>query len=160
MSNDIVTEARNKAGNNFKKGYNCAESIFLTFRELVAPELDTKLVRMVTGFGGGLGHAGCICGALNSAEMIIGLFTGRTGSREDREPGYNAAREFHDLFQEHFGGTCCRVLNPHPFDTPEHLKNCIKITGTTGKLLMEYLIEKNLLKPGNNILTTQPGFLA
>ena len=145
MSNDIVTEARNLAGDNFKKGYNCAESIFLAFRELVAPELDAGLVRMVTGFGGGLGHAGCMCGALSSAEMIIGLFKGRTSNQEDREPSYNAAREFHDLFQERFGGTCCRVLNPYPFETPEHLKNCIKITGNTGKLLMEYLIRKEII---------------
>lgn len=146
MSQDLVLDARNKAGENFRQGYNCAESIFLAFRDLVAPELDAGLVRMFTGFGGGFGHAGCVCGALNAAEMIIGLFKGRTSSQEDREPGYNAAREFHDQFEARFGGTCCRVLNPHPFDTPEHMKNCIKITGNTGKLLMEYLINKGLMK--------------
>lgn len=146
MSQDLVLEARNKAGENFRNGYNCAESIFLAFRDLVAPDLDAGLVKMFTGFGGGLGHAGCICGALTAAEMVIGLFKGRTSNQEDREPGYTAAREFHDRFEERFGGTCCRVLNPHPFDTPEHLKNCIKITGNTGKLLMEYLIQKGLVK--------------
>lgn len=146
MSDDLVMEARNKAGDNFRQGYNCAESIFLAFRELVAPELDAGLVKMFTGFGGGLGHAGCMCGALSAAEMIIGFFKGRTSSREDREPCYEAARDFHDRFEERFGGTCCRVLNTHPFDTPEHLRNCIKITGNTGKLLMEYLVEKGLVK--------------
>lgn len=146
MSQDLVLEARNKAGEYFRQGYNCAESIFLALRDLVAPELDAGLVRMFTGFGGGLGHAGCICGALNSSVAIIGLFRGRISNQEDREPGYNAAHEFHDLFEGRFGGTCCRVLNPNPFDTPEHLKNCLKITGNTGKLLMEYLIEKGLVK--------------
>lgn len=146
MSQDLVLEARNKAGEYFRNGYNCAESIFLAFRDLLAPELDAGLVKMFTGFGGGLGHAGCVCGALTAAEAGIGLFTGRTGNQEDREPGYAAAREFHDRFEERFGGTCCRVLNPHPFDTPEHLKNCIKITGNTGKLLMEYLLQKGLVK--------------
>ncbi|MCL6636107.1 MAG: C-GCAxxG-C-C family protein [Peptococcaceae bacterium] len=146
MSQDLVLEARNKAGDHFRQGYNCAESIFLTFREFVAPEVDAGLVRMFTGLGGGLGHAGCICGALNAAEMMIGLLKGRTSCQEDRQPGYDAAREFHDLFEERFGNTCCRALNPHPFDTPEHLRNCIKITGNTGKLLMEYLIQKGLVK--------------
>lgn len=146
MSQDLVLEARNKAGDYFRQGYNCAESIFLAFRELVAPELDAGLVKMFTGFGGGLGHAGCICGALGSATAVIGLFKGRTSNQENREPGYDAAREFHNLFEERFGGTCCRVLNPHPFDTPEHMKNCIKITGNTGKLLMEYLQQKGLVK--------------
>lgn len=146
MSNDMVTEARNRAGDNFRKGYNCAESVFLAFRELTAPELDPGLVKMFTGLGGGFGHAGCVCGALAAAEMIIGYFKGRTSHEQDREPGYNAAQEFHNLFDERFSGTCCRVLNPHPYDTPEHLKNCIKITGNTGKLLMEYLVQKGLVK--------------
>lgn len=141
---DLVLAARNKAGDNFRRGYNCSESIFLAFRDLVAPELDAGLVKMFTVFGGGLGHAGCICGALSAAEMIISLFTGRTSNEDDREIAYQAAHEFHDLFTERFNGTCCRALNPHPFDTPEHLKNCIKITGNTGKLLMEYLISKGL----------------
>jgi len=146
MGQDLALEVRNKAGDYFRRGFNCAESIFLAFRELVAPELDAGLVRMFTGFGGGLGHAGCVCGALNAAVFMTGLFAGRTDAQEDREPGYNAAREFHDLFVERFDGTCCRTLNPYPYDTPEHLKNCIKITGNTGKLLMEYLIKKGLVR--------------
>lgn len=145
MSQELILAARNKAGDYFRQGYNCSESIFLAFRELVAPELDAGLVKMLTGFGGGLGHAGCMCGALSAAEMVIGLFTGRTSNLEDREISYQAAKEFHDLFYERFGGTCCRALNPYTFDTPDHLKNCIKITGNTGKLLMEYLIQKGLV---------------
>lgn len=146
MSQDLVLEARNKAGDYFRQGYNCAESIFLAHRDLVAPEVDAGLVKMFTGFGGGLGHAGCICGALNAAVTVTGLFKGRTSNTEDREPGYDTARVFHDRFEEKFGGTCCRILNPHPFDTPEHLKNCIKITGNTSKLLMEFLLEKGMVK--------------
>lgn len=146
MSQDLAIEARNKAGEYFRQGHNCAEAIFLTFRDLAAPELDAGMVKMFTGFGGGYGHAGCACGALNSAVAVISLFKGRTSGQEDREPGYSAAKEFHDLFEERFGGTCCRVLNPHPFDTPEHLKNCLKITGNTAKLLMEYLLKKELVK--------------
>ncbi|MCL6561014.1 MAG: C-GCAxxG-C-C family protein [Firmicutes bacterium] len=146
MSQDLVLEARNKAGDNFRQGYNCAESIFLTFRDLVAPELDAGLVKMFTGLGAGFGHAGCACGSLTASAMVIGLFKGRTSVQEDLEPGYEATQRFHDLFEEKFGGTCCRVLNPHPYDTPEHLRNCIKITGNTAKLLMEYLIQKGLVK--------------
>ncbi|MCL6638815.1 MAG: C-GCAxxG-C-C family protein [Firmicutes bacterium] len=146
MSQDRATEARNKAGDYFRRGYNCAESIFLTFREMVAPGLNEDLVKMFTAFGGGYGHAGCSCGALTASEIIVSYFTGRPSCEQDREPAYTAAREFHDRFEERFGGTCCRVLNQHPFDTPEHLRNCIKITGNTGKLLMEYLLQKGLVK--------------
>lgn len=148
MGQDIITEARNKAGGNFKDGYNCAEAVFITFREYLAPEVSPETVKLVTGFGGGLGHAGCMCGALTGAIIALNMVKGRTSHEESRNPAYETAREFHDRFFEKFGSTCCRVLNQHPFDTPEHLKNCLKITGNTGKLLMEFLQEKGMYKAG------------
>lgn len=144
MDNDITIEARNRAGGYFKDGYNCAEAIFLSFREMVTPDVPKEMVRMATGMGGGLGHAGCMCGALTGSAMVLGLLKGRSDKDQDREPAYNLTREFHDRFEGKFGNTCCRSLNPYPFDTTEHLKNCLKITGNTGKLLMEFLVEKGL----------------
>jgi len=141
---ELVIEARNRAGNYFREGYNCAESIFLAFRELLLPQVDRGLVRMTTGFGGGMGHAGCMCGALTASGLVIGFLAGRESHTEDRYRTYDLTRLFHDRFEEKFGVTCCRSLNPHPFDTPEHLRNCLKITGNTAKLLMEYLQEKKL----------------
>lgn len=145
---DLATEMRNRAGNYFREGYNCAEAIFAAFRELVDPDLNPDLVRMFTGFGGGLGHAGCMCGALTGSEAIIGLLAGRKNPAEDRENCYRLSREFHDRFEQKFEATCCRVLNPHPFDTKDHLKHCLKITGNTAKMLTEYLADKKLLPEG------------
>lgn len=147
MENDLATEMRNKAGGNFRNGYNCAESIFDAFRELIEPDLDKNLVRLFTGYGGGLGHAGCMCGALTASAAILGMLKGRTSAEEDREPCYDLAREFHDRFEAKYSVTCCRALNPHPFDSTEHLRHCLKITGNTAKLLTEYLVEKNLVQP-------------
>ena len=141
---DLATEMRNRAGENFRSGYNCSEAIFVAFRELVAPDLNPELVRMFTGYGGGLGHAGCMCGALTGSVAVLGLLAGRVNQDGDREKCYELARNFHDRFEQKFSATCCRVLNPHPFDTKEHLKNCLKITGNTAKLLTEYLNEKNI----------------
>ncbi|HHW43768.1 hypothetical protein GFC01_07850 [Desulfofundulus thermobenzoicus] len=148
MAENLALEARNKAGNYFREGYNCAESIFLTFREMAVPGVERDLVRLTTGLGGGLGHAGCMCGALTASAMILGLLTGRTDHQGDRYRTYDLTRGFHDRFEEKFGATCCRSLNPHPFDTPEHLRNCLKITGNTAKMLMEYLQEKKLIPAG------------
>ncbi len=142
---NLATEMRNRAGENFRNGFNCAEAVFTAFREMAAPELKPELVRMFTGYGGGLGHAGCMCGALTASVAVIGLLAGRTGPDGDREKCYKLARDFHDRFEQKFEATCCRVLNPHPFDTREHLRHCLKITGNTAKLLTEFLIEKGLI---------------
>jgi len=144
---DRNMEARNTAGGYFREGYNCAESIFKTFRPLLAPDIDESVVRLFTGFGGGYGHAGCTCGALAASVAVLGMVKGRVTSRmEDRDPAYEIAKEFHDKFEEKFGATCCRVLNEHPYDSKEHLRTCLKITGNTAKLLSEFLEEKGLYK--------------
>ncbi len=142
----MVIEARSKAGNYFKEGNNCAEAIFLTFREYLMPEMDPKMVKLVTGFGSGIGEAGCMCGALTGSIIALNMVKGRSSKEEDRTCAYDHAREFHDRFIENFGTTCCRALNTNPFESREHLTTCLKITGNTGKLLMEYLLEKELLK--------------
>ena len=144
MNEEMSTLARNKAGNYFKDGYNCAEAIFLAYRDLLFPETDPAIVKMLTGFGSGLGQAGCLCGALTGSVCILNMLTGRTSNQESRDDAYQYAKEFSDRFTEKFGATCCRVLNPYPFETKEHLTNCLKITGNTGKLLMEFIEENNL----------------
>ena len=144
--NDISTAARNAAGQYFKDGYNCSESILRAGSHLLGIQIDEQALRMATGFGGGIGHAGCICGALASSVMLIGLLKGRADATENREEAYALSSEFHRRFQERFGATCCRALNPHEFETREHLVNCVKITGNTAKLLREFIDEKQLAK--------------
>lgn len=141
---DMVLEARNRAGTNFKEGLNCTESIVKAFNEIYNYPMSTDVIKMATGFGGGLGHAGCMCGALTGSIMVLGLFKGRTCPEVNRDPCYEVAKEFHDRFKGEFGVTCCRVLNRFEFDSPEHLRCCLKLTGGTAKLLMEFIQEKAL----------------
>jgi len=147
MNSEMITVARNNSGNYFKEGYNCAEAIFLTFKEILAPEMDSGMVKLVTGFGGGVGESGCMCGALTGSVIALNMIKGRTTNFESREEAYQYAKEFSDRFTEKFGATCCRALNPYPFESREHLVNCLKITGNTGKLLMEFIMEKKLYNP-------------
>lgn len=142
----LILEARNTSGGYFKEGYNCAESIFLTFKDYIAPEMDKDTVKLVTGFGSGLGEAGCMCGALTGSIFAINMAKGRTSKEQSRNEAYDYAKEFHDRFSDKFGATCCRALNPNEFETKEHLTTCLKITGNTGKMLMEFMLEKGIYK--------------
>lgn len=145
MNEERAVEARNKAGNYFKEGYNCAETIFLIYREYLAPEMDSSMVKLMTGFGGGLGHSGCMCGALAGSIAALNMLKGRTTNQESREEAYQLAREFDERFEKKFGASCCRIINPHPFGSQEQKTNCLKVIGNTSKLLMEFLDEKELI---------------
>ncbi|MEG6584886.1 C-GCAxxG-C-C family (seleno)protein [Dendrosporobacter sp. 1207_IL3150] len=146
MGDVIVQSIKQQAGQNFRDGYNCAEAILRAFNENLALGLGDDALKMGAGFGGGMGHAGCVCGALAASIMVLGVLQGRAHKDQNREPAYRASEEFYCKFSEAFGGTCCRLLNLHPFETKEHLRNCLKITGNTADLLMQYIQENGLSK--------------
>ena len=72
---DKATEARNAAGQYFKDGFNCSESVLRATTDILGIPVDEQSLRMTTGFGGGFGHAGCVCGALAAS---VTMFTGHT----------------------------------------------------------------------------------
>ena len=143
-----MSSAVNKCALDYhKEGFNCAESIFLAFRERVAPEVSAETVRMATPFGAGLGNAGCLCGALTGAVMILGLLKGRTTPDVPRREAYTLSNEFHNRFKAKFGATCCRVLKRAASGPDKKGASCAEIISGTDDLLSEFLAEKRLVKP-------------
>ena len=93
----------------YKGGLNCAESTLRCLIEdgVIAP--PPEVVRMMTGFGGGM-QRGTTCGAVVAAVAAIGWATGRTEPGQSREPSAAAVREFLRRFEETFGSLTCREL--------------------------------------------------
>lgn len=139
------TNAQDQATENFKAGFNCAESVVRSFRDLLKLDVSDEALKMASGFGGGLGHAGCMCGALSGATMVLGMLQGRSSTEQNRGPVYSSAQEFHNIFSGQFGATCCRVLNPYEFGSQEQRQTCLKITGTTADLLWKYIVGRQLI---------------
>lgn len=110
------------AKRNFNSGFNCAESVLLA----VTAELDatgrTKehvIPRIATGFGGGIGRNGDVCGALTGGVMAISLVFGRDKPEESREPCYPVVDRFYNDFRSKFGSCKCRELTNLDMKTPE-----------------------------------------
>lgn len=146
MLQESILRVRSIAGDNFRQGFNCAESVFLAFRDVYHLDVDKNLMRIMTGFGGGIGEHGCLCGALSGSIAVIGLLRGRTSAEEDRLSTYKLSRAFSESFESEFGATCCRVIQqPYAHDTKQTAKHCLKVTGNTAQLLMVFLINNNIL---------------
>ena len=136
-----------EVGNNFKQGFNCCEAIVETFRKAAGVDIDDNALRLCSGFGGGIGHARHICGALVGWTMVISTLVGRNHpSEKPLSEIYPVSKEFHDRFEAEFGSTMCKDLMPFEFNTKDHLKNCLKLTNKIGKFLAEFLEEKGLIK--------------
>jgi C_GCAxxG_C_C family probable redox protein len=70
---------------------------------------DELIFKAATGFGGGVGRMGDICGALSGGVMAIGLQYGRT-TKEDQTSGpktYALTEKLYGLFEQEFGSPTC-----------------------------------------------------
>lgn len=59
----------------FENGYNCAQSVFASFKDEMGLDEKTAL-RLSSGFGGGVGGLRSVCGAFSGAVMVLGMLKG------------------------------------------------------------------------------------
>jgi len=99
------------AKNNFKQGYNCAQSVFMTYAGRFGIDNDTAL-KMASSFGGGMGRMREVCGAVSAMFMIAGLAKGYTENDNDEIKGnhYQLIQNLAEKFKERNGTIICREL--------------------------------------------------
>lgn len=116
-------ELADKAVERFLSGYNCAESVLLTGCEMLGIESEIT-PKIATGFGGGIGRQGSVCGALSGAVMALGLKLGRMKAEdtESRERTYAASLQLYKEFEKEFGSAICYELIGCDLTNPEQRK--------------------------------------
>ena len=147
------------AKRNFNSGLNCAESVLLTVKNTLNAKGradDLIIPRIATGFGGGVGRNGDVCGALIGGVMAMGLALGRDKAKESREPCYLAVDRFYNDFRARFGSCKCRELTNANLKTPEgfkayqaevHTDVCVPIVAWAAKRAHDIIKEtKSLVK--------------
>ena len=110
-----------KAVNNFKSGYNCAQSVFLAFAEDFGFDKETAL-KLSSSFGGGMGRLREVCGAISSMFAIAGLKKGYTSPNDDdaKAKHYELIQSLAEKFKSKYGTIICRELLelPEGADSP------------------------------------------
>lgn len=99
------------AEENFRKGYNCAQSVLLAFGDVTG--LDDRTAAILTSsFGGGLGRLRELCGTVSGAAMVLGLVQGYADpdDPEAKTAHYHRVQEFARRFREKNGSIICRDL--------------------------------------------------
>jgi len=94
----------------FEGPNNCAQAVFAPFADHFGLSSETAL-KIATPFGGGMGHAGSICGAVSGGLMAIGLARGTAvGDKAHKDACYSLAADFQARFKEKHGDLTCPVL--------------------------------------------------
>ena len=147
-------ERRKMAMDYFLQGYNCSQSVLLTFSDVI--EADPKMLKIITsGFGGGMGRLREVCGAFSGMVMMAGFISPACNPeiKEERTKNYALVQHFAERFRTENGGSVvCRDLlglskststeSPEPSDrTAEYYKKrpCPDIIGNAAKVVAEYL---------------------
>ncbi len=109
-----------KAKDLFLSGYNCTQSVLLSFADDLkfSKELAQKLA---SGFGGGMGKQQETCGAVTGGIMVLGLLKGEhvNNNEELKAASYGAVKELTRDFVRTFKTTKCRDLIGCDLNTPE-----------------------------------------
>jgi C_GCAxxG_C_C family probable redox protein len=79
------------AEETFASGYNCAQSVFVTYAEQLGLDEETA-AKISSGFGGGM-HLGGTCGVVTGAFMVLGLKFG-----DGKKRTYDKTAEFTEKF--------------------------------------------------------------
>jgi len=139
-----VEQARRQAEEMYRSGqFLCSEAVFLVANEYLGHPVPDEMVRLASGFPVGMGLAGCVCGALGGGVMALGLKYERTQAGAKTPGMFEASKELHDRFVARRHCTCCRVLiKKFTFGSPEHIEQCITITGEVAADVIELLGEK------------------
>lgn len=98
---------KEKALEYFKSGYSCSESIV---QACIDEGLcDSALLPCATTFSAGM-SAGCACGALTAAQMILGYNFGRNNKFNNQVFAREKAAQLVEEFKQRNKITCCRIL--------------------------------------------------
>ena len=100
-----------RARRMFLTGFNCSQSVVVSFCDLFDVDEETAL-RMSASFGGGMGRMREVCGAFSGIIMVLGLFAGQVegSDQEAKKENYRLVQEAADLFRKENGSIICREI--------------------------------------------------
>ena len=90
-----IEERAARAKEFFLSGYNCAQSVFLAYRDFT--NLDEQTAAMVaSSFGGGMGRLREVCGAVSGMSLVVGFLYPNFDptNAQSKKDNYAAGRKF------------------------------------------------------------------
>ena len=136
---------------NFRDGYNCSQAVVLAFSNKYGIE-ETKMLKLSSSFGGGMGRMREVCGAVSGMFMVAGLLYGYDDpkAREEKADHYARIQELAAKFTEINASIVCRELlglsqkkdDPTPSErTEEYYKKrpCEQLVGIAAAIMEDYI---------------------
>lgn len=122
----------------FLAGHHCSEVVFVHIGACLIEDFDVGLMRLATGFGGGIAEEADVCGALAGGVMLIGYLHGRESLSQDQSRYWALAREYRRRFLAQLGSTSCMHFTQGSFN-PENHRKCAGVVICAASILLDLL---------------------
>lgn len=129
-----------KAVENHKKGYNCAQAVACAFCEKMGRD-EKEVFEIMEAFGFGMGTMGT-CGAVSAMAAVVGMTEsdGALDAPKTKKASYKAMKELTGRFIEKNKSVICRELKG--VETKQVLRSCDGCVHDAAEILEEYLEQK------------------
>ena len=110
MKVDVEQRAK-QARELFLAGYNCAQSVFIAYRDVA--QMSEEMAAMVAApFGGGMGRLREVCGAVSGMTMVAGFLSPNSlpNDGENKKRLYSLVQSLAEEFRLENGAIVCREL--------------------------------------------------
>ena len=141
---DELTQKIEKAKELHKQGFNCSQCVAMVFPEI--SNLDEQTVAsLMSGFGGGVGGQGEICGAVSGAVMLEGMR--RAPGKGTKMMTYSNVKDVSERFIKENGSLICRELRGKDEYSSNgnkiNRKPCMQYIEDAIRIYYDYLNEDN-----------------
>lgn len=133
----------------FREGYNCAQTVFGTYHDIVGMSLQNA-VKLASPMGAGFGKLREVCGAACGMTLVLGYLKGYTDSKATTEKKelYKIEQDLMNQFKETMGSYICKEMLglkpgedlPEPAVRDENYyksRPCIKACRTAASLIQK-----------------------
>ena len=148
------TTKPDRAEELFRQGYNCSQTVFATFADVLGLTVE-EATKQASPFGAGFGKLREVCGAVSGMTMVAGHLKGYSDptDSEGKKALYHLIQDMCAEFEKRMGSIICRdLLNIKPGeDLPEpairteeyyQSRPCIKACRVAAEIAEEYLLER------------------
>lgn len=129
-----------RAVENHKKGYNCAQAVACAFCEKLGKD-EKEVFELMEAFGFGMGTMGT-CGAVSAMAAVVGMVEsdGALDAPKTKKVSYGAMKGLTEKFIEKNESIICREIKG--VETKKVLRSCPGCVQDAAELLEEYLADK------------------
>ena len=133
-----VQDRIDRAEELYNMGYNCSQSVYMTFSDVMG--IDEKLAAKIVGsFGGGMGKTKGTCGTVSAIVAVTSMLYDVSDPSVSKVQNYEAVKFMINEFKEQCGSVICLELRGSGSLVTVPKVTCKELVRRSTRIISEYI---------------------